>query len=114
MNGLTIAYGASLIADGIGSVILGAYLVGALLSLMHGRKLSSARRVIATGAVTALNWKTGATLLVALDLGSWQAIATLASIASLRLLLQSEFRRELQSGDGTSIRGLEQIATDVR
>ncbi len=53
---------------------------------------------MAEGAVLALSFKTGATLLKTLDLPNWDRIAAFAAILALRTALKRAFAAELAGG----------------
>ncbi|WP_237724811.1 DUF1622 domain-containing protein [Deinococcus alpinitundrae] len=93
---------AALIIEGVGSLALVGYVLAALWALLHGwneTNAARARLLIADGALTALNFKVGATLLKTLDVQTWHQIALFVALFALRTLLKRFFtweRRQLR------------------
>ncbi len=83
---------ASLIEMG-GSVVIVAYCLAALLTLLRSRAVGivSARLLIAQGVLTGLSFKLAGTLLKTLLLVSWRQILIFTAIFALRILLKRLF-----------------------
>lgn len=97
--GPAIATVAALIEFG-GTVIVTVAVVRALVAL-GSDGIEAARLAVIGGSLGALGFKTAASLLKALELGTWHAIGTFAAILTLRTLIKRLFvweQRRLRSG----------------
>lgn len=92
MIGLAAATGiaAQLIEFG-GAVIVAVAVLRALGALVAGGGIDRARLLIIAGVIGALGFKTAATLLKALQLGSWHATGAFAAIFALRTTIKQLF-----------------------
>lgn len=82
-----IPLAAALIEFG-GALVVAVAVIRALLALAAGRGTEPARLLVIDGALTALGFKTAATLLKAIELGTWRSIATFTAILTLRTVLK--------------------------
>jgi uncharacterized membrane protein len=89
-----VAHALAVLIAAAGNALLVGFVLGAAVSLLCGRRLARARLLIAEGAVLALSFKTGATLLKTLDLPTWDRIAAFAAILALRTALKRAFAAE--------------------
>ena len=85
-----LAWAAQLIEFG-GALIVAAGVVRAVLALFAGQGIDRARLLVIAGVIGALGFKTAATLLKALQLGSWRAIGAFAAIFTLRTVIKRLF-----------------------
>ena len=88
------AHAVAVLIEAAGSALLVGFVLGAWFSLLRGQRLEQARLLVAEGAVLALSFKTGATLLKTLDLPTWDRIAAFAAILALRTALKRAFAAE--------------------
>lgn len=77
-----------------GAVIVAAAVVRALAQLTRGAGPDGARRLVIEGALSALGFKTAATALKAIELGTWHGIGMFATIFALRTLIKQALLRE--------------------
>lgn len=82
-----IAFAAALIEFG-GAVIVAWAVVRALVVLAARGSINQARLVVIAGSLSALGYKSAATLLKAIELGTWHGIGAFAAIFALRTLLK--------------------------
>ncbi len=80
--------------EAAGNVLLVGFVLGACGALLRGGGAERVRLLVAEGAVLALSFKTGATLLKTLDLPTWDRIAAFAAILALRTALKRAFAAE--------------------
>lgn len=85
-----LAWTAQLIEFG-GALIVALAIVRALLALAAGGGIDQARLLVIAGVIGALGFKTAATLLKALQLGSWRGIGAFAAIFCLRTAIKRLF-----------------------
>ena len=71
-----------------GALIVAVAVVRALLALVAGRGIAQARLLVIGGSLSALGYKSAATLLKAIELETWRSIASFAAILALRTLLK--------------------------
>ena len=71
-----------------GALIIAVAVVRALATLATGGKIEHARLLIVGGSLNALGYKSAATLLKAVELGTWISIGTFAAIYALRTLIK--------------------------
>ena len=89
------AHTVAVLIEAAGSALLVGFVLAAGGALLRGGGgLERARLLVAEGAVLALNFKTGATLLKTLDLPTWDRIAAFAAILALRTALKRAFAAE--------------------
>ena len=86
-----MAHAVAALIEAAGSALLVGFVLAACGVLARGGGPERARLVVAEGAVLALSFKTGATLLKTLDLPSWEQIAAFAAILALRTALKRAF-----------------------
>ena len=84
----------ALLIEFAGSVLLAGFVAGACRTLLRGGGPEAARLLVAEGAVLALSFKTGASLLKTLDLPDWERIAAFAAVLALRTALKRAFTAE--------------------
>lgn len=77
--------------EAAGSLLLLGYVLAALLALPRRHGLERSRLLLADGAVSALGFKTGASLLKMLELGTWRQIGAFVAILALRTVLKHAF-----------------------
>ncbi len=82
-----IAGAAALIEFG-GAMIVAWAVARALFVLATRRGIHQARLVVIAGSLSALGYKSAATLLKAIELGTWHGIGAFAAIFTLRTLLK--------------------------
>lgn len=82
-----VATGAALIEFG-GAVIIAVAVLRALLGLATGASIAQARLIVIAGSLSALGYKSAATLLKAIELGSWNGIGIFAAIFTLRTVIK--------------------------
>ena len=82
-----IATLAALIEFG-GAVVVAAAVVRALLVLARHGGIDRARLIVIGGSLSALSYKSAATLLKAIELGTWRGIAAFAAIFALRTFIK--------------------------
>lgn len=85
---------AALGIEAAGSLLLLGYVLAALLALLRRHGLERSRLLLADGAVFALGFKTGASLLKTLELGTWRQIGAFVAILALRTVLKRAFAAE--------------------
>jgi uncharacterized membrane protein len=78
----------------VGALLIIAYILAALLTLLRTRDVQLARLQAATGAVTGLSFKLAGTLLKTIQLHTWQQIFMFIAIFTLRTLLKRIFTWE--------------------
>jgi uncharacterized membrane protein len=79
----------------VGALLIIAYILAALLTLLRTRDVQLARLWCgATGAVTGLSFKLAGTLLKTIQLHTWQQIFMFIAIFTLRTLLKRIFTWE--------------------
>lgn len=71
-----------------GALIVAVAVVRALASLATGGGIDHARLLVIAGSLSALGYKSAATLLKAIELGSWRGIGTFAAIFALRTVIK--------------------------
>ena len=88
-----------------GAVIVAVAVVRALAGLATGGSIGEARLIVIGGSLSALGYKSAATLLKAIELGSWHGIGTFAAIFTLRTVIKQllvwERSRLVRPADGT-------------
>ena len=82
-----IAWLAALVEFG-GAVIIAVAVARALASLATGAGIDRARTIVIAGSLSALGYKSAATLLRAIELNSWRGIGTFAAIFTLRTVIK--------------------------
>ncbi len=87
----------ALLIEAAGSLLLLGFVLAATWAMLRGEGPERARLLVAEGAVLALGFKTGASLLRTLDLPTWSSIAAFAAILALRTLLKRVFVAEQRS-----------------
>ena len=88
------AHTVAVLIEAVGGALLVGFVLSAGAALLRGGGLERARLRVADGAVLALSFKTGATLLKTLDLPTWDRIAAFAAILALRTALKRAFAAE--------------------
>ena len=83
-----VSHAVAVLIEAAGSVLLVGFVLAAGGALLRGGGLERARLLIAEGAVLALSFKTGATLLKTIDLPTWDRIAAFAAVLALRTVLK--------------------------
>src|SRR4030088_2505165 len=78
----------------VGALLIIAYILAALLTLLRTRDVQLARLQGATGAVTGLSFKLAGKLLKNIQLHTWQQIFMFITIFTLRTLLKRIFTWE--------------------
>ena len=81
----------ALAIEAAGSLLLLGYVVVALTALLRQHGLERSRILLADGAVLALGFKTSASLLKTMELGTWRQIGAFAAILALRTVLKRAF-----------------------
>ena len=71
-----------------GALIIAVAVARALAALATGSGIEEARLIVIAGSLSALGYKSAATLLKAIELGTWRAIATFAAILTLRTFIK--------------------------
>ena len=71
-----------------GAVIVTVAVFRALVGLMMGSTIDRARLIMIAGSLSALGYKSAATLLKAIELGSWRGIGSFAAIFALRTIIK--------------------------
>lgn len=92
------------IIEFVGALLIIAYVLAALLVLLRTKDISSARLLVADGAVAGLSFKLAGTLLKMIELHTWQQILMFIAIFALRTVLKHLFtweRAHLQAQDNT-------------
>lgn len=74
-----------------GAIIITTGVVRALIALAAGESIGRARLLVIAGALSGLGFKTAATLLKAIELGTWHGIAVFAAIFTLRTFIKQVF-----------------------
>lgn len=74
-----------------GAIIVATAVVRSLAALLTGEGIGRARLLVITGTLSGLSFKTAATLLKAVQLGTWHGIATFAAILTLRTFITQVF-----------------------
>ena len=74
-----------------GAIIVTAAVLRALLALIGAGGIDRARRLVIAGSLGGLGFKSAASLLKALELGTWHAIGAFAAIYSLRTAIKRLF-----------------------
>lgn len=74
-----------------GAVIVTAGVLRALFALAGAGGIDRARRLVIAGSLGGLGFKSAASLLKALELGTWHAIGAFAAIYSLRTAIKRLF-----------------------
>lgn len=82
-----VALLAALIEFG-GAIIIAVAVARALTGLVTGRSIGHARLTVIAGSLSALGYKSAATLLKAIELGSWHGIGAFAAIFALRTVIK--------------------------
>ena len=85
-----LAWTSQLIEFG-GAIIVAVAIGRALHALLAHKGIDAARLAVIAGVTGALGFKTAATLLKALQLGSWSAIGSFAAIFTLRTVIKQLF-----------------------
>ena len=88
------AHAVAVLIEAADSALLVGVVLGAGAALLRGEGPERARLLVAEGAVLALSFKTGATLLKTLDLTTWDRITAFAAILALRTALKRAFAAE--------------------
>ena len=86
----------ALLIEAAGGLIIAGYALAAFGVLLLRRDRARARRVVASGALTALSLMVCATLLKTLLLTSWRQIGLFAAVLALRAALKQIFIAEAQ------------------
>lgn len=84
-------HGGVVLIDLIGGLLVAAYVLAAVLTLLRSGALAHARLLVAEGAVLGLSFKTAGTLLKTLELHTWQQIGMFGAILTLRVILKRLF-----------------------
>ena len=71
-----------------GALIIAVASVRALIALFVGQGIAMARFLMISGSLNALGFKTAATLLKVIQLGTWQGIGIFAAVLTLRTLIK--------------------------
>ena len=71
-----------------GAVIVTVAVVRALLALATGAGIDVARRLVISGSLSGLGYKSAATLLKAIEFGTWRGIGMFAAIYTLRTVIK--------------------------
>jgi uncharacterized membrane protein len=82
------------IIEFIGALIIIAYLLAALITLVMQKDITRARLITADGIITSLSFKLAGTLLKTIALHTWQQILMFAAILALRTALKRLFTWE--------------------
>ena len=98
---MTAIHLAALVIEVAGSLLLLSYVLVALTALIRRHGLERSRLLLADGAIFALGFKTGASLLKTLELGTWRQIGAFAAIFALRTVL----KRAIAADKATLLRG---------
>lgn len=103
------AHAVAVLIEAAGSALLLAYVLAALARLLGRNGVVRAQLLLAEGAVLSLGFKTGATLLRTIDLGTWHQIGLFLATLALRTLLKRAFAAErkaiLRTGSGLAVPG---------
>lgn len=94
---------AALAIEAAGSLLLVGYVVAAVFALVTRQGLECCRLLLADGAVFALGFKTGASLLKTLELNSWHQIGAFLAVLTLRTVLKRVFVAEKAALGGNKI-----------
>jgi uncharacterized membrane protein len=76
------------IIEFIGALLIVAYVVAAVISLLRHGNITQARLLVADGASTGLSFKLAGTLLKTIELRTWQQILMFVAIFVLRTALK--------------------------
>src|SRR2546421_6719196 len=79
------------IIEFIGALLIVAYVVAAIISLLRHGNVAQARLLVADGAITGLSFKLAGTLLKTIELRTWQQILMFSAIFALRTFLKRFF-----------------------
>lgn len=82
------------IIEFIGALIIIAYVLAALVTLLYKRDVTHARLITADGIITSLSFKLAGTLLKTIVLHTWQQILMFVAILILRIALKRLFAWE--------------------
>lgn len=82
-----VAILAALIEFG-GAIIIAFAVLRALAGLATGSSIGDARLIVIAGSLSALGYKSAATLLKAIELGSWHGIGAFTAIFTLRTVIK--------------------------
>lgn len=74
-----------------GAIIITTGIVRALIALATGESIGRARLLAIAGVLSGLGFKSAATLLKAIELGTWHGIAAFAAILTLRTFIKQVF-----------------------
>ena len=81
----------ALVIEAAGSLLLLSYVVVAVTALLRQHGLERSRILLADGAILALSFKTSASLLKTIELGTWRQIGAFAAIFAVRAVLKHAF-----------------------
>ncbi len=76
------------IIEFIGALLIVAYVVAAIISLLRHGNVAQARLLVADGAITGLSFKLAGTLLKTIELRTWQQILMFVAIFVPRTVLK--------------------------
>jgi uncharacterized membrane protein len=82
------------IIEFIGALLIVAYVVAAIISLLRHGNIAQARLLVAEGVITGLSFKLAGTLLKTIELRTWQQILMFVAIFVLRTVLKRLFSWE--------------------
>lgn len=83
-----------LVIELAGGVIIAGYVVAALVTLLRGRGIDPARRLVSDGALLGLTFVLAATLVQTIELRTWNQILIFSCVLGLRVVLKTVFSRE--------------------
>jgi uncharacterized membrane protein len=86
-----------LLIEFVGALVLVAYMARAIYSLATVFSIEKARFLVASGAIYGLDFKTAATLIKTLELGTWDQFGMFMAVLALRIVLKDVFRREQEA-----------------
>ena len=75
----------------IGALLIVAYILAALVTLIRTHEVTRARLIVADGVITGLSFKLAGTLLKTIQLQTWQQILMFVAIFALRYILKRLF-----------------------
>ena len=78
----------AVIIEFIGALLIVAYVVAAMISLLRHGNVAQARLLVADGAITGLSFKLAGTLLKTIELRTWQQILMFVAIFVPRTVLK--------------------------
>lgn len=75
----------------VGAILIIAYILASLVTLLRTRNITHARLLVADGVITGLSFKIAGTLLKTIELHTWQQILMFSAILALRTILKRFF-----------------------